>query len=122
MKVIKVKVNSAPEVIDIENALEAFQAAVGGYIETISLNGDELIVCNEDAINLRLPINRTLVFKTPAGNFYNVPVLGDFVICGTNGDKLCELDADRERILLQQFQKNRISVGSNEGQITMGGV
>ena len=122
MKVIKVKVNSAPEVIDIDNTLEAFQEAVGGYIETISLNGDELVVCNEDAINLRLPINRTLVFKTPAGNFYNVPVLGDFVICGTDGEDFCELDADRERILLEQFQKNRISVGSNEGQITMGGV
>ena len=105
MKVIKVRVNSAPEIIDIDNTLEAFQETVGGYIETISLNGDELVVCNEDAIHLKLPINRTLVFKTPAGNFYNVPVLGDFVICGTDGEDFCELDSYRERQLVEQFQK-----------------
>lgn len=122
MRVIKVKPYSAPEVVDIDNTLEAFQAAVGGYIEAFGLYDDAQVILNEDGVALGLPINRTLVFKTLNGNFYDVPIFGDFVICGTDGGDFCELDADRERILLEQFQKNRISVGSNEGQITMGGV
>lgn len=110
MRVIKVRTNYNPEIINIDNTLEAFQQAVGGYIETVNLNGDELVVCNEDGINLKLPINRTLVFKTPAGNFYNVPILGDFVICGTDGEEFCELELDREKELCEQFKKNLVYV------------
>jgi len=110
MRVIKVRTNYNPEIINIDNTLEAFQQAVGGYIETVNLNGDELVVCNEDGINLKLPINRTLVFKTPAGNFYNVPILGDFIICGTDGEEFCELELDRAKELCEQFKKNRVNV------------
>lgn len=110
MRVIKVRTGYNPEIINIDNTLEAFQQAVGGYIETVNLNGDELVVCNEDGINLKLPINRTLVFKTPAGNFYNVPILGDFVICGTDGEDFCEIEFLRASVLCEQFKKTRINV------------
>ena len=108
MRVIKVRTGYNPEIINIDNTLEAFQQAVGGHIEPVNLNGDELVVCNEDGINLKLPINRTLVFKTPAGNFYNVPILGDFVICGTDDEEFCELELERAKELCEKFKKTRI--------------
>lgn len=110
MRVIKARTGYNPEIIEMENTLEAFQQAVGGYIETLNLNGDELIVCNENGINLKLPINRTLVFKTFAGNVYNVPILGDFVICGTDGEEFCELELERAKELCEQFRSTRIYV------------
>lgn len=40
MKVLKYAVNKAPELIEIENGLEAMQSEVDGYIETVTFEGD----------------------------------------------------------------------------------
>lgn len=37
-----------PVIIDIDNTLEALQAAVGGYIETLTLCTDRVVICNEE--------------------------------------------------------------------------
>ena len=38
----------APEVREIGNTLRDFQTCVGGYIETITLATDAVIICNEE--------------------------------------------------------------------------
>ena len=49
MKVLKYKVNTAPELIDIENDLEAMQSEVDGYIETVTFPSvNAVLVCNEE--------------------------------------------------------------------------
>ena len=40
-----------------DNTLEAFQKAVGGYIETVTLASDLVIICNEEGRILGLPHN-----------------------------------------------------------------
>lgn len=40
-----------------ENTLEAFQTAVGGYIETVTLCEDLVIICNEEGRLLDQPFN-----------------------------------------------------------------
>lgn len=42
---------------DIPNTLEAFQEAVGGYIETDHIFSDLVIICNEEGLLRGLPYN-----------------------------------------------------------------
>lgn len=49
MKVLKYAVNKEPELINIENGLEAMQYEVDGYIETVAFPSvNAVLVCNEE--------------------------------------------------------------------------
>ena len=48
MRVIKKEPGKEPEVIEIENDLQALQEAVGGRIETVTFAEDCCLICNED--------------------------------------------------------------------------
>ena len=58
IKVLKVAPGQAPERITMPNTLEAFQEAVGGYIETVGLDANAVLVCNEEGKLSGLPANR----------------------------------------------------------------
>ena len=47
----------APEERVIDNTLEALQDIVGGYIETVTLSADLVIICNEEGRRLGLEHN-----------------------------------------------------------------
>lgn len=57
MRIICKEPGKAPEYIDIENELKPLQKAVGGYIETLTLEDDWTIVCNEEGRLRGLPWN-----------------------------------------------------------------
>lgn len=48
MRVIYKAPGCAPEPRDIPNTLEDLQATVGGYIETVTIASDAVIICNEE--------------------------------------------------------------------------
>lgn len=48
MKAIRKEPGCAPELIDIDNTLKALQTEVGGYIETVTIASDAVVICNED--------------------------------------------------------------------------
>lgn len=110
MKVLKIMPNQPPLEREMDNTLEALQSEVGGHIETVSLPGGLVIICNEDGVRLRFVLNRTLVFKTPAGNFWNVSILGDFIICGTDGEEFRGLTDKEIRDLTKQFDGDRVII------------
>ena len=82
MKAIYKAPNEQPKLIDIENSLEALQAAVGGYIETITVTSDACIICNEEGRLLNLPFNCKLCGK----NF-----VGPLLVVGVDGDEFTDL-------------------------------
>jgi hypothetical protein len=43
-----------------DNTLEAFQEAVGGYIEAVTLCADLVLICNEEGRLKKLPYNTTI--------------------------------------------------------------
>ena len=84
MIIIKKEPGGVYYVKDIENTLEAMQAEVGGYIETVRFLSDVCIVCNEEG---RLK-----------GMEYNDHILGiDFVgpifFVGTKGEEFTDCPA-----------------------------
>ena len=113
MRVLKIYPDNPPLLREIDNTLEALQNEVGGYIEPVRLPGGLVIICNEDGVNLRFQPNRIVVFKTPAGNFYNVPILGNFIICGTDGEEFRGLTDQEVRDLSKLFDKNRVNINED---------
>lgn len=72
----------APRITEIDNTLEALQVAVEGYIETVTLCTDCVILCNEEGRLKGLPYNCELL---------GLPIFGPFLIVGAKGDEFTDL-------------------------------
>lgn len=79
-----------------ENTLEAFQRAVGGYIETVSFATDAAIICNEEGRLQRLPYNCTL---------FGVDFFGTVLIVGVKGDEFASVRGSSIPMLMCLFGK-----------------
>ena len=81
---------SPGELREIDNTLAACQEVVDGYIETMHLTDELLIVCNEEGRLRGQPENR-------------LGIVGTFFVCGVNGEEFASLDAGQvftlERLL-----------------------
>ena len=84
MKAIRKKPGCAPELIDIDNTLKALQAEVGGYIETVTIASDAVVICNEEGCIIGLPDN---------GRVCGVDVVGTVLVVGVNGPEFCDVPA-----------------------------
>lgn len=82
MKAIRKKPGCAPELIDIDNTLKALQAEVGGYIETVTITSDAVIICNEEGRILGLPYNC---------RFVGVDFVGTILVVGRDRDEFCDV-------------------------------
>lgn len=56
MKAVIKRPGSGPDLIDVDNDLEALQQIVGGYIETLGF-GNDVVIFNEEGMLLSLPKN-----------------------------------------------------------------
>lgn len=108
IRVLRVKPNAKPLPDDIDNTLDALQNEVGGYIETVSLPGGTVIICNEEGALKGFVHNRALVFKVENGGSYQVDILGNFIICGTDGDEFRGLSGQEIKDLTKQFDRERV--------------
>lgn len=68
----------------IRNTLEAFQATVDGYIETIPC-GNAVIICNEEGKIRNLPAN--FVYT----NITEDLIRGTVVVCGEDGEEFADV-------------------------------
>ena len=68
IRTVMVPADGQAYVTEIENSLEAMQAAVGGYIQTASLTKGIDIVCNEEGHLIGLPVNKN--FPSIVGDFF----------------------------------------------------
>lgn len=78
MIVIKKEPGKEPVLTAIENTLPAFQEAVGGYIESVTMAEDFVVICNEEGRIRNLPYNCTLL---RAVDFY-----GTILVVGMQGE------------------------------------
>lgn len=71
IKSLLVEPYELPELIEINNTLEAKQKIVGGYIEIICLQNDNdvLLICNEEGKINGLKLNRDIGYDIIAGPF-----------------------------------------------------
>lgn len=79
-----------------DNDLKAFQEAVGGHIETVTLATDLVIICNEEGRLMGLPYNVTL---------FGVPFVGTIVITGAKGEEFASLRSSAIPMLMQALNE-----------------
>lgn len=82
MKAIRKKPGCVPELIDIDNTLKALQTEVGGYIETVTIASDAVVICNEEGRILGLPDNCRVC---------GVDFVGTILVVGRNKDEFCDV-------------------------------
>lgn len=98
MKAICKKPGCAPEIIEVGNTLKALQREVSGYIETVTIASDAVIICNEEGRILGLPDNCRVC---------GVDFVGTVLIVGTKGDEFCDVpEADFLMDHLREEHKN----------------
>lgn len=102
IRVLKFEPGEAPEEVTMPNALEAFQSAVGGYIETVGLDGGAVLICNEEGKLLGLSANRCVGGDTIAGTF---------LIAGFADGGFCSLSDEDAAHYAEQYAEPMPSYG-----------
>lgn len=96
IKVIIKKPGEPPVSAQIENTLESFHETVGGYIETVTISSDVVIICNEEGRNKGLPFN----CRTGGHDF-----VGTIIFAGIEGDEFADLPVNLAAWLLKKLPK-----------------
>lgn len=90
-----------PRHVNVSNSLEALQKNVGGYIETVTLARDLVIICNEEGRLLDLPYNCTIC---------GVDFVGPILMVGVKGDEFADLPVawpDLKKLFPQLWEEVR---------------
>lgn len=90
MKAARKRPGEPWEFVEIENSLEALQAEVGGYIETLTVCSDACLVLNEEGKRLGLPFN----FRWGTYRF-----CGTVLLVGVKGDEFGDVPLTKLNIL-----------------------
>lgn len=77
-----------------DNTLEAFQREVGGFIETLTLATDLVLVCNEEGWIMGLPYN---------GECRGLDFYGTVIAVGVKGDKFASIKASCVPMILRML-------------------
>lgn len=86
-----------------ENSLAAFQNAVGGYIETVTVTSDMVIVCNEEGRINGMPFNV---------KFLNWDFHGPILIVGTKEEDFASFP-----LIFLPFILNAMEAGESHAQL-----
>lgn len=70
LRIVLKKVGKNPEVMNIENTLEAKQKLVDGLIEVVSITNEILLICNEEGKLDNLPPNLLFDYDYIAGDCF----------------------------------------------------
>lgn len=104
MRVLVVEPETLPYEKEI-NGLEEMQATVGGLIDAIYPWEDRAaIVCNDEAILLDMPFNRSV-----EGGYGGV--FGTFFVCGVGEEDFCSLTPEQMKVYKEKFRRAEILLG-----------
>lgn len=115
IKILVVEPNKKPYIKEINDELKAFQSVVDGYIQTVALVKNAVLVCNEEGKIKNLQPNRILKrshicnVKDVKDDKYIDSLCGTFFILGLDDE--CELDSISEEQIkywTEEFSKEEL--------------
>jgi len=104
LQVLRIEPGEAPEPVTMPNTLQAFQKAVGGYIELLYLEDGICLVCNEEGKLIGLSANRHVAGDT---------IAGAFLIVGEADGEFCSLSQEDAAYYAEQFAEPIQSCGES---------
>lgn len=96
MRIVYKKPGQPAEARNVPNTLDEWQRLVGGYIETLTLSEDIVLICNEDGRYLGL---------APNVKFRNQIIVGPVVFVGVRDDEFFDIDRDTEAKLIEFYKE-----------------
>jgi hypothetical protein len=103
LRVIAKEPNKPAYETEIANTLKAFQQAVGGYIETYTVDKSAVIICNEEGKLCGMEPNCMINYELLVGTVF---VVGS----GNSGDgEFCSLDGNQTAKYLDMFSQSAIT-------------
>jgi hypothetical protein len=107
LTVLHARVGEEPAVVTIDNDLESLKSLVGGWIETVRLPDDILMVVNEEGMLHDLPLN-FITFVRDFGTLKPVhEIAGDVFFVSTLGENFISLDKEQIQKVKGMFSNNR---------------
>lgn len=79
---INQRTRQKPRHVNISDSLTNLQKTVDGFIETVTIATDLVVICNEEGIIRNLPYNCTIC---------GAKLYGTIIMCGVNGDEFSDL-------------------------------
>lgn len=76
---------------EIDNTLEALQAAVDGYIETVTIAEDTVVICNEEGQLRNMPYNCEIC---------GINFVGTILLVGSDGEDFTDVP-----VTLEEFEQ-----------------
>lgn len=89
---------------DIEDSLKEMQKLVGGYIETLTVAPDLVVVCNEEGKLRGLKPNRWCKGDVICGNFF---------ICGIRDGEMCNFDKKYDDVIRACYEEPQYDGSGN---------
>lgn len=103
ISVIHLQADKLAKVVEVEDDYKAMQKLVGGYMQTISLADDGvLLVCNDEGKINGSPLNRAIYDETEK-EMVEI-IAGDCFICGTKGENFCSLSPEMTEKYMEKFK------------------
>ena len=102
MKILLVRCNQEPQMVDVPHTLESLQHLVNGMIEVVEPFEDNVVlVCSESGRNDEADFNRA------ANN--QIDIYGDFFLCGHDGENLTDIPEEKVLKYVSLFRLARQS-------------
>ncbi len=103
LTVLQAKVGEDLQVVKIDDSLESLQALVGGYIETIWLSDDVILVVNEEGKLQNLSTNFVVLAGSGVGVEILDTIVGDAFFVSRAGEDFVSLDKMQIKAIKDNF-------------------
>ena len=90
MQIYFYEVGKPARLMEIENELEPMQELVGGYIETVTISGGYVIVCDEDG---KWKSKKPNAYICTSSGILDI-LVGDFFVCKVDGCEFASISEE----------------------------
>lgn len=115
IKVLLVEPLEEPRIVMVEHTLDNLQNLVDGYIQAVYPWEDPVaLICNEEGIALRLPLNRML--RDDTGEVYDI-IHGTFFITGLSHDNFSSISDKMAEKYRKMFRYRELYMQTEDGHV-----
>lgn len=115
IRVLLVEPLAEPRLVTVNHNLENLQRLVGGSIQAVYPWEDPVaLICNDDGIALKLPLNRML--KDDAGKVYDI-IHGKFFITGLSYDNFASISENLAEKFKDLFRYPELYIQAEGGHV-----